>query len=349
MVKAMKTCSIREVARRVGVAPSTVSRVLANHGGIQRVTAGTREKIIATARQLNYTPNVNALRLFNKRVGVIGLVAPSFRRNSTHIFDDPHLTRIISGLEEPLNERQYHLLLLFSDDAFIARKRYLSLFRERNIDGLLIWGAQENEMFWGELAEAGWPHLFLTGLPVGMGKANYLASDYEQAGYVTIQHLLAKGHRQLAWIGGNPALTPNRLLEAGFARALGEYGMSMNSTMPACHSKYKKAEGAAAVESWLAQGIPFTAVACACHNLAAGALASLRGGRHRIKIPGQVAVACCDCPESAQGDIADLTRVEARDFEIGQRAATSIFTLIEKPETPIRIRVGVEFHPGKTT
>jgi LacI family transcriptional regulator len=345
--KTTKPCSIREVARRAGVASSTVSRVLNNRMGALRVAASTREKIIATARQLNYTPNVNALRLFSKRVGVIGLVAPSFRRTGTHILEDRHLTWIISGLEGLMNERRHNLLLLFNDDDFIREKRYLNLFRERNVDGLLIWGAREHEAFWGELAEAGWPHLFLTSLPADSETVNFLASDYEQAGYVTVRHLLAKGHRQLAWLGGLPDTSPNRLLESGFARALAEQGMAMDAVATTRRVEYSKREGMAAVDEWLAQGVPFTALACADHNLADGALASLR--HRRIKVPGQVAVACCDSPESVQGDIADLTRSKTRDFELGRLAAVSIFNLIEKPEAAIQLRLGVEFHPGRTT
>jgi LacI family transcriptional regulator len=345
--KTTKPCSIREVARRAGVAPSTVSRVLSNRMGTVRVAAATREKILATAHRLNYTPNVNALRLFSKRVGVIGLVAPSFRRMGAHILEDQHLTRIISGLEDLMNERRYNLLLLFNDDDFINEKRYLTLFRERNVDGLLIWGAREHETFWGELVAAGWPHLFLTSLPAHGVRANSLASDYEQAGYLTIRHLLAKGHRQLAWIGGLRDISPNRLFEAGFARALAEQGMSMDAVTVTHTGEYSKRAGMAAVDTWLAQGVPFTALVCANHNLAVGALTRLR--HHRIKTPGQVAVACCDSQESAQGDIADLTRVETRDFKIGQLAAASIFNLIDNPQAPIQIRVGVEFHPGKTT
>jgi len=339
--KVAGTCSIREVARRAGVAPSTVSRVLSNRMGTLRVSAATRNRIVATARKLNYTPNVNALRLFGKRVGVIGLVAPSFHRMRAHIFADAHLTRIISGLEAMINDRRYNLLLLFCDEDFIRERRHLAIFRERRVDGLLVWGARENEPFWGELIESGWPHLFLTGLPAHSAKANYLASDYEQAGYLTTRHLLAQGHRRLGWLGGRADISPNRLLEAGMSRALGEFGLTMSAVTTATCNEYSRQSGMAATAAWLAQGAQFTALAAADHNLAAGALAALNVQQRH---PRQISVACCDCPENLPGELADVPRVEVRDFALGQLAAATIFDLIDQPATtPIQVRLGVEF------
>lgn len=340
------TCSIREVARHANVAASTVSRVLNNRMGDLRVAKETRDKIIAAASQLNYAPNINARRLFSRKTGIIGLLVPSYRRMGQHIFEDNHLTRIISGLEKGIGGQKYSLLLLFNDDDFIREKRYLSLFREQNIDGLLIWGAYEHETFWEELAAEGWPHLFLSNIPSSHERLNYLISDNEQAGYAVTRHLLEKGHRQLAWIGGKSEISINRQQECGVRRALAEYGLGWES-LTIGSGDYKLPTGENAIEEWLRQGKQFTALISANYDMALGALAGLR--RRKIAIPEEMAIACCDSLQDLGEGSPDLTRIETRDLEIGEIAAEKISSLIDHPGQLVQIRHGIDFVQGQTT
>lgn len=340
-----RTCSIREVARQAKVSPGTVSRVLNNRLGEMNIPEETRRMIAATAQRLNYTPNVNARRLFSRRAGVIGLVVPSYARLGTHIFENYHVTRIITGLEKGLTGKKYRLLLVFNDDDFVRERQYLSLFRERNVDGLLIWGAYENETYWNQLAEEKFPHLFLSNVPSGGERLNYIVSDNETAGYRIAAHLLEQGHRRLAWISGKSGISVSCHLENGIRHALREYGLDWNDVQ--CeHGDFLTASGEAATERLLRNQTGFTALMTANYDMALGAVTALQHSGYTAS--GQVTVAACDSYRGQDDGRLDLPRIETRDLEIGEAAAIGIQTLIETPERKIQVRYEVDFLSGKS-
>jgi len=341
-------CSIREVARHAGVSAGTVSRVLNNRMGEMQVPETTRQKIIRAAQELNYTPNIHARRLFSNRSGIIGLVVPSFSRVGTHIFENYHMTRIISGLEKGLTGKDYRLLLIFNDDKFVKDKQYLSLFRERNVDALLVWGAYADETFWQELAAVGCPHLFLTNLPSGGEKLNYILSDHEAGSYSIAHHLLERGHRRLIWLRGKPDISLTRQQENGISRALSEYGLTAG-TLTLAQGDFIAASGENAMAQLLEQypELPFSALITANYDMAKGAINVLQ--QRGIAIPEKIAVAACDSYRGQEDGRLNLTRIEVNDLELGNIAAEQILQLIEHPETNIKINHAVNLIIGQTT
>ena len=161
----LKKCSIRDVAALAGVSISTVSRILNNHEKAKTIPPEVHKRVQECARQLEYVPNANARRVFSHRAGIIGLLVPSYRQMKMHIFEDGHLRRLISGIEEGLGENKYRLLLIFNDEQFQENREYMSLIRSQDIDGLLVWGAQPDEEYWREPVEAGLPVVFAVTLP----------------------------------------------------------------------------------------------------------------------------------------------------------------------------------------
>ena len=87
---AKKSCTIRELARHVGLSTCTVSRVLNHRSGELPIPEKTQERIREAARALNYVPNVNAQRFFKRRSNVIGLLVPPQEEMGHNAFNDPH-------------------------------------------------------------------------------------------------------------------------------------------------------------------------------------------------------------------------------------------------------------------
>ena len=220
------TCSIRDLAEYVNVSPSTVSRVLNNKKSNVSITEATRRKIMKAAKKLNYTPNIHAKRLFGDKTNIIGLLVPSYERLGMHIFEDNHLVRIISGLEKSLRVNKYNLLLLFNDKDFVPQKRYLQLFREKQIDGLLVWGALEDDDYWDELRDSGFPYLFLVNAPREREKFNHIVVDPYKATCKITDILLDKGHRKIAWIRGRDDIALTRCQARAIDDTLKRAGLS---------------------------------------------------------------------------------------------------------------------------
>ena len=172
-----RSCSIRDLARYVGLSTCTVSKVLNNRAG-RKIPPATQERVLAAARELNYVPNVNAQRLFRRRSGVIGLLVPAHPMTPGNVFGDSHFVDILSGMEPRLEESDYHLMLLFRNEEKRPDESYQRLFRAGTIDGLLIWGASPECGYHRELEENGMPYLFITSTPAAEDsvQANTVAS-----------------------------------------------------------------------------------------------------------------------------------------------------------------------------
>lgn len=161
-----KKSTIRDVSQLAGVSISTVSRVLNNREKARTIPAEVRKRVLACAEQLNYVPNADgSAGCFTHRAGIIGLLVPSHTRMNMHIFEDGHLTRLISGVEAGIENSDFRLLLIFNDKRFMDDREYMSLIQSQNIDGLLVWGAQPSETFWQEPVEAGLPIVFAVTVP----------------------------------------------------------------------------------------------------------------------------------------------------------------------------------------
>lgn len=340
----VKGCSIRELAEYLKLSTCTVSKALNDPG--YPVSAKTRERILEAARKFEYQPNINAKRLFSKRSDVIGLITPSHRKTGTHIFEDKHLTQIISGMEEMFAERRYRLMVLFNDDEFQANREYLSVFQQHLLDGLLVWGAYSDEDFWKELTVRHYPHLFITSHPgTAERKCELLCHDYEDGSRRMVRHLLERGHRKIAWCTAEPNSSVTRMMDAGVRQAVEEAGLRPEEVLREMRGDYSLVSGEEIGQRLLADDCGVTAALCSSGRTARGLCDYLTG--QGIAMPERFALGCCDSLVSRPGGI---TRILVDDLELGRRVGARIIELIENPELPAsRQLLPVRLVQGTTT
>lgn len=336
----LKKCSIRDVAALAGVSISTVSRILNNHEKAKTIPPEVHKRVQECARQLEYVPNANARRVFSHRAGIIGLLVPSYRQMKMHIFEDGHLRRLISGIEEGLGENKYRLLLIFNDEQFQENREYMSLIRSQDIDGLLVWGAQPDEEYWREPVEAGLPVVFAVTLP-GKPEApfNYVINATREGARRALQLLLDRGHRRIMY-----------LRETGKARFLVEQMdlavREMEQQRPDLKLEWvdisRKCEDLP-VERFR-QPLPPTAILSYNYAMAEEAIGVLAAAGYRV--PDNLEVVSCYSFQSKKGWVSTIV---VDDFEIGRLAAEAIQKLIEQPDYRVRLEVPAELIQRKTT
>lgn len=334
--------SIRELARHLDLSICTVSKAL--NSPEYPMAEATRKRVREAAALLNYEPNINAKRLFSRRSGNIGLVTPSSHGNGGYIFADKHLARIISGMEAVLQEHRFRLLILFQDREFIENREFLRLFRQDSVDGLLIWGAGPRESYWAELAEQGFPHLFLTTSPDGTRPENCYSHDYEQGAARILQHLLEKGYRRILWCAPVEEDSLSVMLRAGFRRTLEKFHLDWHSCIREKRCQYGVVEGIAAGEEILREFPDADAILTTSGNTASGIRQcfALKG----IPVPGRYALACCDSLADSETTIC---RIGVDDLAFGKTVAERLIADIENgPGAPLSTRYPVSLFPGNT-
>lgn len=334
-----KTCSIRDLASYLELSTCTVSKVLNGHSDALRVPESTRERVLQAARELNYVPNINAKRLFERRSNVLGLLVPPQEDMGHNAFSDTHFVDILSGIEKQLSKVKYSLMLLFNREEYKENGRYHDMFRSGLIDGLLIWGVHRRDSYWNDLQELTGPRIFLTSTPDYSpdSRVNYIVSDYEQSAYEVTRHLLLSGARKFYWLAGKEDTSIIQMLKDGQQKALTEFALSPDAVICG-YSDYTETDG----EILLSEAMKkhsFDAILATAPQLARGAQRIIKQQNLSLKI------GCFDGQAKTRQPDDIYYSALTNDTKIGEFAVSNLIELIENKnnESGIQIKIPVNF------
>jgi DNA-binding LacI/PurR family transcriptional regulator len=299
-----------DVAARAGVSQPTVSLVLSSNPKA-RVASATRERVLRAAEELGYRPNVVARSLVRRRSYALGVVVPDI---ANQFFAD-----VVSGAERVAAEEGYALFLC--EQRGVPLDRRLEALRARQVDGVILDAAGASAV-----PQAAFDGLNIVLIDQPSDRWPGVASDAEGAGRMAAEHLLALGHRSIAFVGPSADVHGFRMRERGFFRALAAAGVALPSAwlrrVPATLDG-----GQQAMRALLAQRERPTATFCANDLLALGAhKACTQAG---VVIPRDMSLVGCDDIAFAQLVTPELTTVAVPARELGARAARLIVREIE--------------------
>lgn len=314
---------IVDVAALAGVAPSTVSRSLSQQG---KVSARTRERVMAAARQLSYVPSPYAAGLASGRTHTVAVVVPF----GTRWF----FGSVMSGVTEVLERTGYDVLLYFLRSAEERDRFFDRMPLARRVDGIVSVSMPLTEDHTLALRALDIPIVtvgsHMSGLPS-------VRIDEVAAAEQAVNHLLHLGHRKIGFLGGM-ADDPNfgflssadRL--AGYRQALTAAGVQLDPSWEA-FGRYGVDGGAAAMTSLMSKAQRPTAVFAEYDELAIGAMWALR--RAGLIVPQDVAVVGIDDHEMAR--VLDLTTVGQDAAGQGALGATLLVQSLEDgAEAPVQ-------------
>lgn len=190
---AMRT-TMADIARECGVTKMTVSRVLA---GGDRVKPATRDRVLATAKRLNYEINALAQNLTQGRSGFIGVATPF-----EGLLGDKYFGEAFKGFNEVLKDTEMDFALFDTmSDSFNDGIKLMRLYRQRRVDGLLIVAAHTSDGFLDTLGPSGVPMVIVGEKPRPTGICS-ITCDNVGGINLMCQHLYDLGHRKIAFVEG---------------------------------------------------------------------------------------------------------------------------------------------------
>jgi DNA-binding LacI/PurR family transcriptional regulator len=301
--------TLKDVAREAGVSAQTVSNVV-NDRAV--VSTETRRRVAAAVGRLGYRPNLAARGLRQRRAGALGflVVDPSPR-----YLADPFHGAVLTGLAEVARERGFGLVI----EGRAPGGRALEPFRDGRIDGAVVTlGGTEAERrrHLEALARAGGP-LVLLEQPAPPGDAAAVVATNREGARQATRHLLAAGHRDLAFVIPDLAWPAVEERIAGYRAALGE-AKGARGVVVRCGPETPAAAGEA-TERLLRRHPATTAILGANDLVAVGVLRALR--RLSRPCPGEIAVVGFDDFEIGRVVEPPLTTVRVPGEEMGRRAA----------------------------
>lgn len=308
--------TMRDVAQRAGVSTKTVSNVVT---GAAVVRPETRERVEEAMRALDFVPNLSARQLRNGRTGVIGVALPDL--------STAYSAELLHHLVEAAHARGYAVQIEETASQPERERELVSRAQAHRVDGLIL-----NPIRLEDTVVTRTPHLppvVLIG-EVEQHATDSVLVDNRAAAAAVVEHLLARGARRIAVIGGSEdgqglSTATSRVRLAGVVDALEAAGGALDPALAIAPDDWTMPGAAAAVDRLVRTGASFDAIATFTDTMALGALSALHA--HRIRVPDDVLVTGFDDVQLARFSTPPLTTVR---FDVGRIADEAISLLAER-------------------
>jgi LacI family transcriptional regulator len=301
--------SIRDVALRAGVSVGTVSNVLNRP---DMVSAATRERVLAAIADLGFVRNESARHLRAGRSRTIGLVVLDIA--------NPFFTDVARGVEDVANAQGLAVILCNSDDRPEKEAAYLDVLAEQRVQGVLITPTAEISPALESLRSRGVPVVFLDRAAPTADQCS-VACDDVHGGRLAAQHLLERGHRRIAFVGGSSGLPQVEQRHQGVDEAVIEVCGSTDDLVvftPETLTVASGREAGARIVGMPAARRP-TAAVCANDLIALGLLQEMV--RQGVRVPEDFAIVGYDDIDFAAAAAVPLTSVRKPRQDLGRLAA----------------------------
>jgi LacI family transcriptional regulator len=311
--------TIREVARKAGVAAITVSRVI-NRSGY--VSEETRQRVEQAIAELDYVPNVLARGLRSSRTHTLGLLVTDI----TNAF----WTTVARGAEDAAMRSGYSVFLCNTDESASKQEQYLRALLSHRVEGVIIAPASSDRGALAALERARLPFVIVDRRVPGVD-ADLVLGDSLGGARMLVEHLLARGHRRIAHIGGPAGVSTADDREQGYREALMAAGIEADPDLVQ-RGDYKLESGCRLMRELLERSPLPTAVFAANNVLAVGALAALH--EQGLRVPEDVALACFD--DLPQASLIDpfLTVAAQPAYDLGATALRLLLARLADPHRP---------------
>ncbi|MEE2997377.1 MAG: LacI family DNA-binding transcriptional regulator [Pseudomonadota bacterium] len=316
--------TIREVAEKVGVHPSTVSRVL-NPATRGRITPEIVAKVTDAANELGYQPNQAARGLRTRRTNTIGVLIPDIT--------NPLFPPIIRGIEDGLGTSGYTAILGNSDNIAARETDAVANMRARQIDGLILATARRDDPLVAECLKDGLPLVLVNRTAEADGVSSIVNDDVLGIS-LAVRHLNSLGHTKLAHIAGPRALSTGEARRRGFLSVMAAEGLAADENLVAETRAFSEDEGLRAAAKLISGGKDFTAIVAANDLLALGAYEAI--GDAGLSCPIDLSVTGFNDMPFVDRLTPPLTTIRIPHYELGREAARRLVELIETPNSPAR-------------
>jgi LacI family transcriptional regulator len=301
--------TIKDVARRAGVAVGTVSHHLNDSAP---VAAGTARRIEAAIADLDYRVDLGARSLRSRRTHSVGLVLPNI--------SNPFYAELARAVEHALWARGYQTLLCDASEDPARERAHVATLEDRRVDGMVVIRS-------GPGRRPGAPHRH--GPPVvhldrALAGQPSVTTDNRLGGELAARHLLGLGHRRIGVLVGEPRMGNVRLRLQGFTRALRDQGLAFDPGL--VRTGPQSIALGRAVADLLRETPTPTAVFATNDVVAIGAWRMLL--ELGVRIPQELSLVGFDDIEMSGLLVPPLTTVRQDTGRMGQEAAELLLELL---------------------
>lgn len=308
---------IKDVARKAGVSVTTVSRVLNQE---KYVSDELKKKVMAAIEELDYSPSQIARSLVRKKTNLIGVIVPDLASS--------FYSTILSSVEETASENGYNLLVCNIIEDTDKELKYLNVFQEMRVEGIIIMHEKINNEIKQFLDKSNIPVIFSSVKPVNPKFYSVIIDDYD-ASYEATKYLVELGHRRIAFIGGDMRdITSGQNRYVAYRNALTTHGIPIVYEYIK-FGDYKMKSGYALMEELLQCDPMPSAVFAVSDDMALGAMNCISD--HELKVPDHISIVGFDGSPFTEIVRPRLTSMQQPIQDMGKESVNALLRLISDP------------------
>lgn len=310
---------MRDVAEHAGVSFKTVSRVVNGEGGVSNQLA---ERVENAVSELGYRLDGRArgLRQSGTQTGSIGFVLVDV--------SNPFFSSVLRGIEEIATKHDAIVMSGSTDGDNEREDQLVEAFVSRRVDGLIVVPEGSSEGTLRAELERGTPVVFVDLEPREL-TGDVVRSDHHAGSITAVEHLLAHGHRDIAFFGDYPGISSSRLRRQGYEDALRAADIDI-APHRIVQDRLQPHQWRVLIRDYLEQPDPPTAIFSAQNFVTVGCAQAL----HDLGLQETIAQVGFDDVDLGDVVTPGITTIPQNPLELGRRAAETLFDRISRPHIP---------------
>jgi LacI family transcriptional regulator len=306
--------TIDDIAKKIGVSKTTVSRVLNNRPYVDAVT---KQKILDLIEKTGFTPQKSAINLSVGKTNIIGLLVPSL--------SNPYSLTVIQGVAEKIAQGNYELMLYTTGLSEANQKRFLNKISTKNVDGLIVLLPRDSNDLEKQLALSNLPIVLIDHRGIDT-HLHSISVTNEKGSYDATEHLLGLGHERIGFITGVMDFGCSRDRLEGYRVSLAKHGIPFTEEYVS-EGDFTESSGYKAARKLLSLPNRPTAIFCSNDDMAIGAMRAAQ--EMGLRLPGELSLVGFDDTVRASMAYPPLTTIKQPLFKMGETAAVLVKRLID--------------------
>ncbi|WFR58973.1 LacI family DNA-binding transcriptional regulator [Anaerocolumna sp. AGMB13025] len=317
------TVTIKDIAKKVGVSPSTVSRVA---NGSTAISEETRQKILEAMEEMKYHPNSLARNFANGSTNTIGLVIDAEEEGT---FSNAFFNRSVFAIEAVVQANGYNLLITNNRENK-NRTAVKSLVLEHKVDGIILPSSSVTSKLINLLIEEDFPFLVLGEPEIEKDRISWVDINNKAGSELAVKHLVDMGFKKISFLFENldTVFAKNRL--DGFLEALKKESLPcMEEFIKTCNENAGDLE--VQLDKMISGQNKPDAFICSNNLIAFQVLKFLKG--RKISVPEEVGLITFDNYPFAEYMEPPLTAVDVDTYTLGEQAAANLLNKIKRTDS----------------
>lgn len=248
-----KPVTLKLIAKELKLSISTVSKSLKDY---PRIKESTKMRVKELAARLNFTPDISALRLRDRRSRIIGIILPNL---SDHFF-----TRSIYGMEQLATTHGYNIIISQSHDNYELEVLAAATLLGSRVDGLIVAISKQTSDFahLDQFEKIGIPVVYYTRNPSFNLNCHKVLGNTHQGCYMATEYLIKRGHTRVAYLGGPKMVNFSHDRFSGYINALKDNNIAFHAGLVA-YTDFDEENNVLAIQNLFsdAENIPTALVA----------------------------------------------------------------------------------------